>query len=55
MRRFLLVLLSAVSAFADPLPYQKPPQAILDILNAPVLPSLAVNPTDLRDLSDQAR
>ncbi|MEO8100488.1 MAG: prolyl oligopeptidase family serine peptidase [Acidobacteriota bacterium] len=56
MRRFWLVLLSAVAAFAEPLPYQKPFQAILDILNAPVLPSLAVNPTGTyATLSDQSR
>ena len=30
---------------ADQLTYQKPPKEILDILNAPALPALSVNPT----------
>src|SRR5262249_99911 len=43
MRRSLLVLL-AIPLIADQLPYQKPPKEILEILNAPQLPTLAVNP-----------
>ncbi len=50
MRRILSVVVLAlpllsVLSLADQLPYQKPPQAILDVLNAPVLPALAVNPS----------
>src|SRR5579885_2855587 len=45
MRRFLVLLVLALPAPADQLTYQKPPKEILDILNAPVLPALAVNPT----------
>lgn len=50
MRRMLSVVLLAlpllaVEGLADQLPYQKPPQAILDVFNAPVLPALAVNPS----------
>lgn len=54
--RAALALLLAVPLCAEPLAYQKPPQAILDILNAPILPSLAVNPTGTyATLSEQAR
>lgn len=45
MRRLLLPLILAIPVFADQLPYQKPPKEILDILNAPPTPALAVNPT----------
>ncbi|HML18186.1 MAG TPA: prolyl oligopeptidase family serine peptidase [Bryobacteraceae bacterium] len=50
MRRMLFVVLLALplSSFesrADQLPYQKPPQEILDVLNAPALPALSVNPS----------
>ncbi|HWZ34329.1 MAG TPA: prolyl oligopeptidase family serine peptidase [Bryobacteraceae bacterium] len=45
MRRTLLLLVLSIPAFADQLPYQKPPKEILDILNAPATPLLAVNPT----------
>ena len=55
MRR-LSIFLFAFSLFAEQLAYQKPPQAILDILDAPVLPSLAVNPTrTYATLSEQSR
>ncbi len=37
--------LLAVPLLAESVPYQKPSQEILDILTAPVLPSLSVNPT----------
>ena len=45
MRRSLLLLLLAIPVPADQLAYQKPPKGILDILNAPALPTLSVNPT----------
>lgn len=45
MLRAPFLLLLVLPALADQLPYQKPPQEILDILNAPVLPALAVNPS----------
>jgi len=55
MRRFSIFLF-AFSLSAEQLAYQKPPQAILDVLNAPVLPSLAVNPTrTYATLSEQSR
>jgi dipeptidyl aminopeptidase/acylaminoacyl peptidase len=44
MRRMLLLIALAVPILAE-LTYQKPPQQILDILNAPVPPVLAVNPS----------
>lgn len=45
MRRLFLLLVLAIPVPADQLLYQKPPKEILDILNAPTLPALAVNPT----------
>src|SRR5579883_127830 len=49
MRRPIYLLALALplvpGLIADQLPYQKPPKEILDILNAPALPALAVNPT----------
>ncbi len=50
MRRILiplvLVLLAvSIPIAADQLPYQKPSKEVLDILNAPTLPALSVNPT----------
>jgi dipeptidyl aminopeptidase/acylaminoacyl peptidase len=50
MRRTLFLLVPVLLALsfqiaADELPYQKPPKEILDILNAPTLPALSVNPT----------
>src|SRR5579862_756503 len=45
MRRSLLLLALALPITADQLTYQKPPKPILDVLNAPALPALAVNPT----------
>jgi dipeptidyl aminopeptidase/acylaminoacyl peptidase len=45
MRRLLIALALVFPLAADQLPYQKPPKEILDILNAPALPALAVNPT----------
>ncbi|HTS78709.1 MAG TPA: hypothetical protein VMG40_21035, partial [Bryobacteraceae bacterium] len=45
MRRFLAILVAALPVAADQLPYQKPPQEILNVLNAPALPALSVNPT----------
>ena len=43
MRRTLLLIVLAIPIAAE-LTYQKPPQEILDILNAPVPPVLGVNP-----------
>ena len=43
MRRTLLLIVLAIPIAAE-LTYQKPPQEILDILNAPVPPTLGVNP-----------
>jgi len=45
MRRALCVLAFVLPITADQLTYQKPPKEILDVLNAPALPGLAVNPT----------
>src|SRR5580658_4494872 len=50
MRRILIPLVLVVLAVsipiaADQLPYQKPSKEVLDILNAPTLPTLSVNPT----------
>ena len=45
MRTTFLLLLGAASLIADQLKYQKPSKEILDILNAPATPVLAVNPT----------
>lgn len=39
---FALVL--SVNAFAQNATYQKPPQAILDVLNAPAIPSTSISP-----------
>src|SRR5262249_54862620 len=44
MRQTLFLLLLTIPIRADQLNYQKPPKEILDILNAPALPTLAVNP-----------
>jgi len=56
MRRTLLLLALAIPVLADQLVYQKPPKEILDILNAPQLPTLAINPTrTYATLSQSAR
>jgi dipeptidyl aminopeptidase/acylaminoacyl peptidase len=44
MRRPFFLVLLAIPIAAE-LTYQKPPKEILDILNAPTLPTLSVNPT----------
>src|SRR5271170_3771020 len=44
MRRTIFLLVLAIPILAE-LTYQKPPQEILDILNAPAPPVLGVNPT----------
>ena len=44
MRRILFLVALAIPIAAE-LTYQKPPKEIVDILNAPVLPTLGVNPT----------
>src|SRR4051794_3974176 len=45
LRTTFLFLLGAASLIADQLNYQKPSKEILDVLNAPTPPVLAVNPT----------
>ncbi len=56
MRRTIGLLVLALPLGADQLPYQKPPQEILNILNAPALPVLSVNPTHTyATLSQSAR
>jgi dipeptidyl aminopeptidase/acylaminoacyl peptidase len=44
MRRTFLLIVLAIPIAAE-LTYQKPPQEILDVLNAPAPPALGVNPT----------
>ena len=44
MKRCLVFVIVALSSFAQPA-YQKPPKAILDVLEAPGTPSAQVNPT----------
>ncbi len=44
MRRTALLLVLSIPIAADQLTYQKPPKEILEILNDPQLPALAVNP-----------
>ncbi len=53
---FVVVLLMfSVSAFAQET-YKKPPQAILDVLNAPLPPQVSTNPTrDTMVMADQRR
>src|SRR5450755_3068508 len=41
----LFVLSAPIFLGADALTYQKPPQAIMDVLNSPQTPSLSVNPS----------
>ena len=56
MRRTLFLLLLAIPLSADQLTYQKPPKEILDVLNAPQIPALGVNPTrTYAALSESAR
>jgi dipeptidyl aminopeptidase/acylaminoacyl peptidase len=56
MRRAPVFVLFAAVLSAEPLPYQKPPQAVLDLMNAPLLPSLSASPTGTyATLSEQAR
>jgi dipeptidyl aminopeptidase/acylaminoacyl peptidase len=45
MRRLLVFAALTLPLGADQLNYQKPPKEILDILNAPALPTLSVNPS----------
>ena len=45
MRRTLFSLVLAISVLAAELAYQKPPQEVLDVLNAPAPRVLAVNPS----------
>src|SRR5450755_4697751 len=41
----VFLLPSAMLFAADALTYQKPPQAILDVLNSPTTPTLSLSPT----------
>src|ERR1041385_1803114 len=41
---FVLLLSACLLVGADALKYQKPPKAVLDVLNAPLTPSLALSP-----------
>ena len=51
----LLVALS-LSGFSQQVTYQHPPQAILDVLNAPLPPSTTINPSrDTMIMADQRR
>src|SRR5215468_4850176 len=55
---FLAVVLTALSplGLAQETPYMKPPQAILDVLNAPEPPQVSVSPTrDMMLMSTQLR
>ncbi|MFL6450967.1 MAG: alpha/beta hydrolase family protein [Bryobacteraceae bacterium] len=45
MRKSLLFFIGAASLIGDQVKYQKPSKDILDVLNAPAPPVLAVNPT----------
>ena len=52
---FAVLIVLCVSGLAQE-PYKKPPQAILDVLNAPQPPSISANPTrDTMMLADQRR
>ena len=46
MRPLFSILLVATTTFvlADDFPYQKPPKAVLDVLNAPLTPTISVSP-----------
>ena len=44
-RPFLLLCAAAVAAFAADESYRKPPQEILDVLNAPQTPAVSVSPS----------
>jgi hypothetical protein len=45
LRKTFLFVIAAASLIADQLKYQKPSKEVLDVLNAPAPPVLAVNPT----------
>jgi len=45
MKRVTVLLFAAALALGAAETYQKPPKAVLDVLNAPATPSLTVNPT----------
>ncbi len=49
LRRSVLILTAVLAAFCQT-PYQKPPKEVLDVLNAPVPPVLAVNPASTHAL-----
>jgi len=40
----LLILATTTFVLADDFPYQKPPQAVLDVLNAPLTPTISISP-----------
>src|ERR1700677_4244797 len=45
-RPILTILILAATTFvlADDFPYQKPPKAVLDVLNAPLTPTISISP-----------
>jgi len=50
----VLLLLSLPALFFGAQPYQKPPQAILDVLNAPPTPQLSISPARTYAMQGQA-
>ena len=52
-RASLLLFVPALISFGAQ-PYQKPPQAILDVLNAPPIPALSLNPSRTYGMEGQA-
>jgi len=40
----ILILATTTFVLADDFPYQKPPQAVLDVLNAPLTPTISISP-----------
>src|SRR6266851_3439022 len=40
----LLLLVTTTSVLAGETPYQKPPKEVLDVLNAPLTPTISVSP-----------
>ena len=50
--RVLFLLLPALGLFATE-PYRKPPQPVLDVLNAPATPVVSISPTHLFAIQEQ--
>src|SRR5579863_7700451 len=40
----VLILATTTFVLADDFPYQKPPKAVLDVLNAPLTPTISISP-----------